>query len=69
MVRAFPWRLGLHPLLLLPVLGISLGLLAGYMGGRTDAIIMRIADVQLTFPSILIALLIDGSGARGSGWY
>ncbi len=43
------------------VLGISLGLLAGYAGGRTDAIIMRIADIQLTFPSILIALLIDGS--------
>ncbi|MEM7214960.1 MAG: ABC transporter permease [Pseudomonadota bacterium] len=43
------------------VLGISLGLLAGYVGGRTDAIIMRIADIQLTFPSILIALLIDGS--------
>ena len=37
------------------------GLLAGYMGGRVDSIIMRIADVQLTFPSILIALLIDGS--------
>jgi len=43
------------------VLGISLGLLAGYAGGRTDAVIMRIADIQLTFPSILIALLIDGS--------
>lgn len=43
------------------VLGISLGLLAGYTGGRTDSIIMRIADVQLTFPSILIALLIDGT--------
>ena len=43
------------------ILGISLGLLAGYAGGRTDAIIMRIADIQLTFPSILIALLIDGS--------
>ncbi len=42
-------------------LGISLGLLAGYAGGRTDAIIMRMADIQLTFPSILIALLIDGS--------
>lgn len=49
------------------VLGISLGLLAGYAGGRTDAIIMRIADIQLTFPAILIALLIDGSlrGALG----
>lgn len=45
-------------------LGISLGLVAGYVGGRTDAIIMRIADVQLTFPAILIALLIDGA-ARG----
>ncbi len=41
-------------------IGITLGLLAGYLGGRVDAIIMRIADVQLTFPAILIALLIDG---------
>ncbi|MEP3430007.1 MAG: ABC transporter permease [Roseibium sp.] len=45
------------------ILGISLGLVAGYMGGRIDAIIMRIADVQLTFPAILIALLIDGIAA------
>src|SRR5438128_4710551 len=42
------------------VLGVSLGLLAGYAGGRVDAVIMRIADVQLSFPAILIALLIDG---------
>ncbi|MFO1414346.1 MAG: ABC transporter permease [Burkholderiales bacterium] len=42
------------------VLGVALGLLAGYLGGKTDAIIMRIADVQLSFPAILIALLIDG---------
>lgn len=41
-------------------IGITLGLLAGYAGGRTDSIIMRVADVQLTFPAILIALLIDG---------
>lgn len=41
-------------------IGITLGLLAGYIGGRVDSIIMRIADVQLTFPAILIALLIDG---------
>jgi peptide/nickel transport system permease protein len=41
-------------------LGIGLGLVAGYVGGTTDAVIMRIADVQLTFPAILIALLIDG---------
>jgi peptide/nickel transport system permease protein len=42
------------------VLGVSLGLIAGYVGGRFDALIMRIADVQLSFPAILIALLIDG---------
>ncbi|MFO1396565.1 MAG: ABC transporter permease [Burkholderiales bacterium] len=42
------------------VLGVALGLLAGYAGGKTDALIMRIADVQLSFPAILIALLIDG---------
>ncbi|WP_428686372.1 ABC transporter permease [Roseibium sp.] len=41
-------------------IGITLGLVAGYMGGRVDAVIMRIADIQLTFPAILIALLIDG---------
>ncbi len=42
------------------ILGIGLGLVAGYVGGTVDAVIMRIADVQLTFPAILIALLIDG---------
>jgi len=41
-------------------LGITLGLIAGYVGGTVDAVIMRIADVQLTFPAILIALLVDG---------
>jgi len=41
-------------------LGIVLGLIAGYVGGFVDALIMRIADVQLTFPAILIALLING---------
>lgn len=42
------------------VLGISLGLIAGYKGGWIDTIIMRIADVQLSFPAILVALLIFG---------
>jgi peptide/nickel transport system permease protein len=41
-------------------LGIVLGLIAGYFGGAIDTLIMRIADVQLTFPAILIALLING---------
>ncbi len=42
------------------VLGIALGLFSGYVGGRVDSFIMRVADVQLSFPAILIALLIDG---------
>jgi len=42
------------------VVGISAGLVAGYAGGLIDAVLMRIADVQLTFPAILIALLVDG---------
>ena len=46
------------------LLGVMLGLLAGWRGGLTDTIIMRIADVKLSFPAILIALLIDGV-ARG----
>ncbi|MBN9537605.1 MAG: ABC transporter permease [Reyranella sp.] len=41
-------------------IGIALGLISGYFGGAVDAVIMRIADVQLTFPAILVALLIDG---------
>ena len=42
------------------LIGITLGLISGYFGGTIDAVIMRIADVQLTFPAILVALLIDG---------
>ena len=42
------------------LLGVTLGLVAGYAGGIVDAALMRVADVQLTFPAILIALLVDG---------
>lgn len=44
------------------VVGVALGLLSGYAGGRIDAFIMRVCDVMLSFPSILIALLIAGVG-------
>ncbi|MGB1156667.1 MAG: ABC transporter permease [Alphaproteobacteria bacterium] len=46
------------------VLGVMLGLIAGYIGGWLDTLIMRLADIQMTFPSILIAMLIFGV-ARG----
>jgi peptide/nickel transport system permease protein len=42
-------------------LGITLGLIAGYTGGSADSLIMRAADIQATFPAILIAMLIDGT--------
>ena len=46
------------------VLGVFLGLTAGYFGGKYEMIVMRLTDVQLTVPSILMALLVDGI-ARG----
>ena len=52
--------IGIASVLLAVALGVTLGLVAGYAGGRVDSFIMRIADVQLTFPAILTALLIDG---------
>ena len=55
---------GFASVLFAMVLGVGLGLVSGYVGGTLDAFIMRIADVQLSFPAILIALLIDGV-ARG----
>ncbi|MCB8836224.1 ABC transporter permease [Aurantimonas sp. VKM B-3413] len=41
-------------------LGGALGLISGYVGGRTDAVIMRLADVQLAYPALLLAMVIDG---------
>ncbi|MFN0265200.1 ABC transporter permease [Tepidamorphus sp. 3E244] len=51
---------GFSAVLLAMILGVLLGLLAGYLGGWTETIIMRIADIQLTFPAILVAMLIFG---------
>jgi peptide/nickel transport system permease protein len=51
---------GVSSVLFALVAGVALGLLAGYAGGIVDTVLMRIADVQLTFPSILTALLVDG---------
>lgn len=53
---------GLAAVCLGMVLGVALGVISGYVGGMTDAIIMRIADVQLTIPGILLAILINGIG-------
>ena len=51
---------GFFAVILAMAIGIALGLISGYVGGKVDAFIMRVADVQLSFPAILIALLIDG---------
>jgi peptide/nickel transport system permease protein len=55
---------GFSSVLLAASIGVTLGLISGYVGGAVDALIMRVADVQLSFPAILVALLIDGV-ARG----
>jgi peptide/nickel transport system permease protein len=52
----------LAAVLLSVVIGVGLGLLSGFVGGRLDAFIMRVCDVMLSFPAILVALLIDGVG-------
>lgn len=51
---------GFASVLFAAVFGVTLGLIAGYVGGWVDSLIMRIADIQLSFPAILIALLVDG---------
>ncbi|PTT88482.1 ABC transporter permease [Pelomonas sp. HMWF004] len=53
---------GFASVLLSILIGVTLGLLAGFVGGRVDAFIMRICDVMLSFPSILVALMISGVG-------
>lgn len=53
---------GVASVLLSMLIGISLGLLAGFRGGWIDSALMRLCDVMLSFPAILIALLIAGVG-------
>jgi peptide/nickel transport system permease protein len=53
---------GLAAVFLGMLLGVTLGVISGYIGGAFDAVIMRIADVQLTIPGILLAILINGIG-------
>lgn len=51
---------GIASVLFAVAVGITVGLIAGYAGGLMDTALMRVADVQLSFPAILIALLVDG---------
>ena len=51
---------GVFSVLFAVAVGVTVGLIAGYAGGTADAVLMRVADVQLSFPAILIALLVDG---------
>ena len=51
---------GFSSILFAMFLGVFLGITSGYIGGRYEIIVMRLTDVQLTIPSILMALLVDG---------
>ncbi len=53
---------GLVSVALSVLIGVSLGLLAGFVGGWVDSLLMRLCDVMLSFPAILVALLIAGAG-------
>ena len=47
------------------VIGMSVGLAAAYFGGRTDSVIMRVVDIQLSFPAILVALILVAILGKG----
>ncbi|MDK2918150.1 MAG: peptide/nickel transport system permease protein [Candidatus Petromonas sp.] len=59
--------IGVTGTLLASILGITLGLISGYFGGKVDAFIMRMADIQLSFPTMLIALFLMTFFGRGIG--
>lgn len=58
---------GMTSTLIALIFGALLGLLAGYAGGRTESVIMRIADIQLSFPAILIAMILLAALGQGVG--
>ena len=62
MSKIISLMVGLASVLLSVALGVGLGLVAGFFGGALDAFIMRLCDVMLSFPAILVALLIAGVG-------
>lgn len=51
---------GFVSVVLAVAIGVAAGLVAGWLGGVVDAVLMRVVDVQMTFPAILVALLVDG---------
>ncbi len=53
---------GVVSVLLSTAIGVTAGLVSGYVGGLLDAVLMRVCDVMLSFPPILVALLLDGIG-------
>lgn len=53
---------GIISVILSVIIGVSFGLLAGFLGGWVDTFLMRLCDVMLSFPPILVALLIAGVG-------
>jgi len=58
---------GVSSTILALVIGLSAGLIAAYFGGRTETLVMRIVDIQLSFPSILIALILIAVLGQGVG--
>ena len=58
---------GLAATLLAVTIGVAVGLVSGYVGGRVDALLMRIADTQLSFPAILVALILIAVLGQGTG--
>ena len=59
--------IGVAVVLLSCVIGTFFGLIAGYFGGRIDSILMRVVDIQLSFPAMLVALFIMAAFGRGLG--